>query len=210
MNKNDSKLRIHRILPRSYSNGPGARAVIWTQGCSLNCPGCFNPETHEFESGEIISAENLFKRIEEIKDSIEGITISGGEPLEQANPLADFLSLVRKNTNLSIIVLTGFEWTEIQDAINGKLTHNPPFSRLLLNVEGVKRIIFLSDVIIAGRYKHQLRISKQLRGSSNKTIHCLTCRYTVNDFNNLPDAEIIIDKDGKLIITGINPPKIKP
>lgn len=197
-------------MSRSYSNGPGARAVIWTQGCSLKCPGCFNPETHTFDGGELISTDDLFKKIESIKDSIEGITVSGGEPLEQANSLADVLHMTKKHTNLSIILLTGFEWTEIQDALNGRLTDDPVFANLRLNLDGVKRIIELSDVIIAGRYKHNLRISRQLRGSSNKTIHCLTSRYSETDFDNLPDAEIIIGSDGNLTITGINPPKIKP
>jgi anaerobic ribonucleoside-triphosphate reductase activating protein len=210
VDKNKDVLRIHRFLSRSYSNGPGARAVIWTQGCSLKCPGCFNPETHTFDGGELISPDDLFKKIDSIKESIEGITVSGGEPLEQANSLADFLHLIKKHTNLSIIILTGFEWTEIQDALNGKLPDEIVFANLRLNLDGIKRIIELSDVIIAGRYKHNLHISRQLRGSSNKTIHCLTNRYSETDFDNLPDAEIIIGSDGNLTITGINPPKIKP
>src|SRR3972149_712339 len=39
-------LRLHALLPRSRANGPGMRAVIWFQGCTRGCPGCFNPETH--------------------------------------------------------------------------------------------------------------------------------------------------------------------
>ena len=37
---------IHAIEPRSRANGPGARFVVWLQGCTLGCPGCFNPATH--------------------------------------------------------------------------------------------------------------------------------------------------------------------
>ncbi|NJO00209.1 MAG: 4Fe-4S cluster-binding domain-containing protein, partial [Anaerolineales bacterium] len=40
-----SLLRLHQFLPQSRVNGPGLRAVLWVQGCSLGCPGCFNPQT---------------------------------------------------------------------------------------------------------------------------------------------------------------------
>ena len=42
-------LRLHAFLPRSRANGPGWRSVVWVQGCSLGCPGCFNPQTHDRE-----------------------------------------------------------------------------------------------------------------------------------------------------------------
>ncbi|MCU0780030.1 MAG: radical SAM protein [Akkermansiaceae bacterium] len=42
-------LRLHAFLPRSRANGPGWRSVVWVQGCSLGCPGCFNPQTHDWE-----------------------------------------------------------------------------------------------------------------------------------------------------------------
>ena len=44
-------MNIHSIIPNSAVNGPGNRFVIWTQGCSLNCIGCWNPKTHSFSNG---------------------------------------------------------------------------------------------------------------------------------------------------------------
>ena len=58
-----TRLRLHAFLPRSRANGPGVRAVIWVQGCSLGCPGCFNPQTHAFSGGEVVTVEELFERI---------------------------------------------------------------------------------------------------------------------------------------------------
>jgi len=49
---NDRVLRVHHFLPRSHANGPGVRAVLWAQGCSLACPGCFNADTHALTGGE--------------------------------------------------------------------------------------------------------------------------------------------------------------
>jgi anaerobic ribonucleoside-triphosphate reductase activating protein len=74
----EQSLRIHDFLPASRANGPGWRAVIWVQGCSLNCPGCFNPETHAPTGGESVPVDALVRRIVALAEpSIEGV--SGGE-----------------------------------------------------------------------------------------------------------------------------------
>ena len=79
-------MKIHSIISNSTVNGPGNRFVIWTQGCSLDCLGCWNPETHLFKSGNEYQIQDLFSLI--IKETtIEGITISGGEPFDQADEL---------------------------------------------------------------------------------------------------------------------------
>ena len=58
-------LRLHGFLPRSRANGPGWRSVVWVQGCSLGCPGCFNPQTHgrEEEEGETLEVAEVMRRI---------------------------------------------------------------------------------------------------------------------------------------------------
>ncbi|MCX7872373.1 MAG: radical SAM protein [Verrucomicrobiae bacterium] len=205
---NHVTIRLHRFLPVSFSNGPGARFVVWVQGCSLNCPGCFNPDTHSFDGGDVVEVDDLFSRVLNLNKSIEGITISGGEPLEQANSLAEFVEMVKTRTQLSVIILTGFEWEEIMKLIQNNYIEGEIFKNLNKNLVGVKKLLEFTDVIIAGRYEHNLRISRQLRGSSNKTIHYLTNRYSPQEFDNLPDAEIIIDSSGRLTITGIKPPFI--
>src|SRR5262245_10990749 len=102
----NATLRLHAFIPFSRANGPGTRAVIWSQGCTLNCPGCFNPETHSFKGGEEVSVDDLFRRLASIGERIEGITISGGEPLQQLHPLLAFLRRVRGETNLSVLLFT--------------------------------------------------------------------------------------------------------
>ncbi|RME55891.1 MAG: 4Fe-4S cluster-binding domain-containing protein, partial [Deltaproteobacteria bacterium] len=61
--RNDHELRIADFLPCSEVNGPGRRAVVWVQGCSLGCPGCFNPHTHSKGGGRTIAIEVLAQRI---------------------------------------------------------------------------------------------------------------------------------------------------
>jgi len=161
--------------------------VFWLQGCTFNCPGCFNPETHAMNGGQALDIDLLTARLKEHSTNLEGITISGGEPLLQISPLTRFLEIVRQTTSLSILVFTGFSWEEIQNL--------PEVDRFLMNV----------DVLLAGRYIHHLRTANSLIGSSNKTIHFLTKRYTLQDLDKVPPAEIVIAPDGSVRLTGINP-----
>jgi anaerobic ribonucleoside-triphosphate reductase activating protein len=179
-------LKLHHYESSSKANGPGDRAVIWVQGCSLRCPGCFNSSTHVPSGGFTIGVTELYEKI--IKDSteLEGITLSGGEPLEQRTALIKFLKLIR-TTHLSVIILTGYTWQEINAF---------PESA---------EIIDFSDLIIAGRYEKQNRMASNLLGSTNKTLHFLTARYSLSDFTDLAEAEIFISPNGAILITGINP-----
>ncbi len=180
-------LRIHQFLAHSRANGPGTRAVIWVQGCSLGCHGCFNPETHAFEPGKSIPVEALFQRLIAIQSQIEGITISGGEPLQQYRPLIHLLSRIRLETRLSVLLFSGFTWEEIQ--------HFPDVETLLACV----------DLLIAGRYDASQRLAQDLRGSANKRLHFLSGRYSETDLQPVPEAEVLISPGGEVILSGIDP-----
>lgn len=183
-------LRIRQFLARSRANGPGARAVVWVQGCSLDCAGCFNPETHALDRGENIRVEDLFQRIVAETNLIEGVTISGGEPLQQPGPVIELLRLIKENTLLSIILFTGFQTGEI-----AKLNQ--------VN----QAILCYVDVLIAGRYDQSRRIAQGLIGSSNKTLRFLTQRYHWTDLEAVPPAEIILTPEGAVVMSGIDPVK---
>jgi anaerobic ribonucleoside-triphosphate reductase activating protein len=209
-------LRIHRFLPGSRANGPGLRAVLWVQGCSLGCPGCFNPETHPFTGGELVPVDELCRRIVSLESrpptvdrrppkeflsidgepqahnnsyqkGIEGLTISGGEPLQQRAPLLALLQRVRRETNLSILLFTGFTWLELQ------------------RMPEAKTLLACIDVLIAGRYVASQRLARHLQGSANKTIHLLTDRYTMADLQATPPAEVMISDTGEILLSGIDP-----
>jgi len=185
----NAALRLHAFIPFSRANGPGVRAVVWTQGCTLNCQGCFNPETHSFQGGEEVAVDDLFRRIESLGDALEGITISGGEPLQQLRPLVALLRRVNEETDLSVLVFTGYAWDEI-----GRM---PESAALLARV----------DALIAGRYDHTQRLARDLRGSANKSVHLLSDRYTMDDLRAASPAEVIITADGEVMISGIDPLK---
>jgi anaerobic ribonucleoside-triphosphate reductase activating protein len=181
-----SALRLHSFLPASTANGPGMRAVLWLQGCSLACPGCFNPATHSFEGGETVLVEDLVQRLAGLPD-IEGVTISGGEPLQQRPALLALLRRLRQTTSLSVLVFTGFTWEEVQ--------RFPEAAELLPCI----------DVLLAGRYEQGQHLALDLRGSSNKTVHFLSSRYGPEDLHTVPVAEVVIELDGDVIASGIDP-----
>lgn len=183
---NESRLGIHSFLPASKVNGPGDRCVVWVQGCSLACAGCFNPETHSFTAGQETSVDELFRRVKAI-ENIEGITVSGGEPLQQSEAVVRLLERIRKETALTSLVFTGFRFDEAS-----KL---PIFERLRSCV----------DVLICGRFQEDKRLAEGLIGSSNKTVHFFSDRYSMEDLDDVPDCEVFISADGEVVFSGIDP-----
>ena len=103
-------IRINNFIPSSTVNGPGKRFVIWTQGCNLNCEGCFNRKTHKLDGGFLIKISKLADLINNTKD-IRGITFSGGEPLLQVNEIIKLIELVNKS--LDIFIFSGYTIKEV-------------------------------------------------------------------------------------------------
>lgn len=183
----ENLLRVHHFEPLSHSNGPGRRAVLWLQGCTLNCTGCFNPLTHSNSGGKLVYVNELRERLFRISHKIEGLTISGGEPLLQLKPLVSFLTQVRNNTNLSVILFSGFTFEEIR------------------TMPQSDRLYSLVDVLIAGRYDHSIPSSNPWIGSGNKTVHFFSSRYSIVDLQKVPSSEVIIQPNGELVSSGILP-----
>ena len=186
-----ASFRLHAFLPRSRANGPGTRAVIWAQGCSLGCPGCFNPQTHAPSGGEKVAVGELFQRVARLGPAIEGLTLSGGEPFQQPEALAELLARIRGETNLSVLVFTGYTCEEVSAL--------PQAGRLLAGV----------DVLIAGRYVAATRVARGLRGSANKTIHLLSPRYSLADLEAVPEAEVFVGPDGVISTSGMGPLRLR-
>lgn len=185
-----SSLRVHAFLPISHTNGPGARAAIWVQGCSLGCPGCFNPETHSPAGGQSVDIEALLARIMALRDGIEGVSITGGEPLGQRGALAELLSRLKARTDLSVVLFTGFSWAEVT-ALDGS-------AGVLANV----------DLVVAGRYVVARRLARDLRGSDNQTLHFLSDRYGADDLRAVPMAEVLVGLGGEIVVSGVGPPRL--
>jgi len=159
--KANTLLNLHAVLPVSHANGPGARTVVWTQGCSLRCPGCSNPLTHSHKPRILVKPQQLAKSITAVPD-IEGLTVTGGEPFEQAAAVGRLCRLVRKS-GLSVMVFTGWTYESICQSDDQR----------------VRDLLGQIDILVDGPFIKRLAEEKLLwRGSSNQQIRFLTDRYS--------------------------------
>jgi anaerobic ribonucleoside-triphosphate reductase activating protein len=90
-------MQINHVMRSSVVNGPGKRYTIWVQGCSIHCKGCINPDTWDQKAGTKIDIDTLVQDIQSLNGSIDGITLTGGEPLDQIDGLLQFLPKVFKD-----------------------------------------------------------------------------------------------------------------
>ena len=176
-------MNYHNITYPDQNNGDGLRVVLWLSGCSHHCKGCQNPQTWDTNSGvpfDESAKEEIFKELN--KDYISGITLSGGDPLNEAN-LDGVLGLVNQIRLLfpqkTIWLYTGYRVRGIQEGlfvltpnvITDKISdHKEIINRVN---EDVKRsdIIKQCDVLIDGRYIEEKRdITLKWRGSSNQRV----------------------------------------
>ena len=166
----------------SRVNGPGLRFVLWTQGCSKGCKNCFNPETWSYEVYKELSPKQIFELIKSYE--IDGVTISGGDPLEQERELLELLFLLKEiKLPKGIILFSGFSRNEIRE--------NPIREKCLS----------LIDVLIDGRYEKNLKVDFSLRGSSNQEFYFFSDKISSDELHF--DQEIEISSlEGDIMMTG--------
>lgn len=146
-----AQIRIAGIEDESIVDGPGIRMVIFTQGCNHNCEGCHNPESHSFHGGKLIDIEEILNMIKE-NPLLDGITLSGGEPFEQALECSILAKKV-KELGLNVITYTGYTFEEI------------------LGNENFKELLLQTDTLIDGKFDiKQKSLMLKFRGSKNQRI----------------------------------------
>ncbi len=151
----DGKIRLAGILKESLVNGPGMRRVFFSQGCTHNCRGCFNPETHDFNGGFLWDVDEL---IEDIKDNplLKGVTFSGGDPFQQSEAFA-YMAEELKKQGINIWSYTGYTFEYLLENAH----KNPSWRIMLSNI----------DVLVDGQFKEELKEEGlKYRGSSNQRI----------------------------------------
>lgn len=133
-------------------NGPGLRAVIWTQGCRQRCPGCQNPETWSETAGQLVAIEDVKQQLRALKGQT-GLTFCGGEPLLQADACRQIADWARQELGWSIWSFTGL--------IYEKIPHDSPAWHFIQSL----------DVLIDGPFiQAQRDLSVKWRGSRNQRL----------------------------------------
>ena len=187
--RDEPPLRVAARVHATDVEGPWRRYALWVQGCTIRCPGCCNPEMFTAAGGEAIDVRALVAEIETARQrhAIDGITVLGGEPLEQ---IAGVTALARAvaSRGLGVIVFTGFTeagaralpgfpelWAELDTLVAG------PFDRTRLEAPHGRRFI----------------------GSSNQVLAHRTSRYADASLWTGPRlAEVHVDRAGGLRILG--------
>ncbi|MBQ8536727.1 MAG: anaerobic ribonucleoside-triphosphate reductase activating protein [Clostridia bacterium] len=75
-------IKIYGTVNDSIVDGPGLRYTVFTQGCPHKCPGCHNPESHDFDGGRLIDTDEIIAQMKQ-NPLLDGVTLSGGEPFCQ-------------------------------------------------------------------------------------------------------------------------------
>ena len=104
-------LNIAGLVNDSIVDGPGIRFTIFAQGCSHDCPGCHNPDTHPFGMGVDMSISEIINQIK-ANPLVRGVTFSGGDPFFQAEGFAE-LARRLKALGYEVASYTGFTWEQI-------------------------------------------------------------------------------------------------
>ena len=199
-------LRVAQHVACTEAEGPRRRFALWTRGCSLRCPGCCNPELFEPGDRPGLPVSTLVAALAESQTlhAIEGLTVLGGEPLEQ---LAGVTALARgaRALGLGVIVFTGYRLDE---------------ARELPGFDGPDGLLATIDTLVHGRFDiHDREPSpaaggRRWLGSRNQRLHHVRRRYAApalwsparGEPRATPDAscdaELQIHPDGTIAAVG--------
>jgi anaerobic ribonucleoside-triphosphate reductase activating protein len=158
--------------------GPGIRFGIWVQGCPFNCPSCCSPDYIPFKDNRLVSISSMAEKILS-NESLEGITLSGGEPFAQAGALSQLLSVVLEaRPELNVICFTGFSYNKLRSKEQQMLLAN-------------------TDLLITELFEQDLNSEYGLRGSDNQEFIFLTDKlkpFEIEIREGRKESEIIVDE----------------
>lgn len=146
------KIRIAGLVNDSVVDGPGLRLTVFTQGCPHHCMGCHNPQSHDFDGGEVVDTDSI---LETARDNIllDGITLSGGEPFAQAEACT-IIAKGAHESGLNVWCYTGYTFETLMSGNDG-------WRELLKNI----------DILVDGPFiMAQKTLDCRFRGSGNQRI----------------------------------------
>ena len=181
-------MRVYQYIHQTKAEGPGNRFAIWVQGCPHKCPGCFEKDTWDSYGGFELSLEEVIGEFNKAAGFVDGVTILGGEPFEQAEELAEFAEYVRQSGK-TVITFTGYTYVSLQ--ARSDLSVN----KLLRN----------TDILMDGEYVQALRdFSRPMVGSKNQNIIFLSDRISMQEYYSYKNSiEVRMSPSGRIRINGM-------
>ena len=153
--KNDFTLRLLITYKETIVDGVGLRYSLYFAGCSHACPGCHNEYSWNPKHGNILTYEKLEEIAKEINENtlLDGITISGGDPLFNPTDMLKVLKFLKEKTKKNIWLYTGYTLEQVRE---DKLR---------------RKCLEYVDVLVDGRFVKELYDPNlKFRGSSNQRI----------------------------------------
>ena len=145
---------LYRLYHFTTVDGPGRRSVVQVSGCTIRCPGCYVPETHERSSGTLTSISSIVEEIEAKRADHDGVTILGGEPFDQPGMLADLVRRL-KYRNLHIAVYSGYTSQNLLERGDPRINY----------------VLSRADMLIDGPYIREFAENAgEYRGSHNQRL----------------------------------------
>ena len=147
------EIRLAGLEPESIVDGPGYRFTVFVQGCPHNCPGCHNPQTHDFSGGHLADTDDVIAHLGK-NPLVRGLTLSGGEPMMQPEPLY-LIAKAAKEKGMNVWCYTGFTLEEL----------------LRENRADRMRLLSAVDVLVDGPFRsHERSLDLLYRGSRNQRL----------------------------------------
>lgn len=184
-----SYLNLASVRTCTESEGPGRRFALWVQGCERRCPGCCNPEMQPIRRNTIVDVQDLIKLIAraQSEESIEGVSLIGGEPVLQAEGVADLAQWCHDH-GLSVLLFTGYLYDDL----------------LRMNDLFVNRLLSATDLLVDGPFiVSEYDEERDWIGSKNQKLWFLSDRYMpgIEYEHGARSMEVLIS-DRNILING--------
>lgn len=184
-----AEVALARILAPVTTLGPGRRLGIWTQGCRLACPGCASHDTWDPTGGRIVPSADLAYVIDTLltSESLDGITLTGGEPTDQAAALVEVLSQLLPRPD--VLLFTGRTYAAAHAL--------------------APELLRLATCVVAGPYRAEVPPDEALRrltASGNQSLHFAdeAAEQRYRSWATAPGADLqVLADDRDLFLVGL-------
>ncbi len=150
-------LQLHSLAYPITALGPGRRLALWVAGCPLRCHGCITPQLQAADSGKAIALERLLQHLLKLPTPLDGISLTGGEPFAQAEPLAALLSALKAARNhWNVLVFSGYPLAHLQAQA------------------AAQKLLAQTDILVAGPFLPEQQRAHPLAASANQQVHYLS------------------------------------